>query len=124
MLPGGTSLKGRMFSNDVVVIEIIHSFKEEVLCKEWKAIWGYKTPRHRYDGNVQLRAFSWGSWCWFWMIEQPNRKEFSKFNELEPGFAAKLFTPIHCKDNRHRDTVTSEPGKHPQKEGQSIVQLF
>lgn len=31
MHPRGTPLKGRMFSNDVVVIKIIHSFKEEVL---------------------------------------------------------------------------------------------
>lgn len=51
-------------------------------------------------------------------------KEFSKFNQLEPGFATKLFTAIHSKDNGHRDAVTSEPGKHPQKESQAIGPAF
>ena len=32
---------------------------------------------------------------------------------LQPGFAAKLLSVVHCEQNLSSDTVASEPGYHP-----------
>jgi hypothetical protein len=114
-----------MFSNNIVVIKTIHSFKEEVLFgRDGKQFGDIKLLVIGTMGTFNMSVLLGTGSMVLDNGTAKAGKEFSKFDELEPGFAAKLFTPVNRKDNGHRDAVTSEPGKHPQKEGQSIGPAF
>ena len=99
-----------MLSDHVVVIEIIHSFEEEVFFGvDGKQSGDVKLviigTMGAFDVSILLRAGD--------MVlddrTTESRQEFSEFDKFEPGLATKLLSSIHSEDDRHLNPMTSEP---------------